>query len=115
MSNDFQLNDKSIQHVSLLHKDLDSALELLPNFGLQDQETLSRIQDARSMISELNQILQHYVKAGKNYQQMLADFQMLLQEAGVSECVEDLIMVQRNARRVKHEQEEYLQELRRAG
>lgn len=108
-----KLNDDSIKKITLLHEDIAAALSLLPNFGWEDGKTSSDVQRASAIINDLHQMLQHYVSVGNSYQQKFERLSTLLEEAGVSDCVNDLVAVRRNARRSTLEHKNYIAKLKR--
>lgn len=74
---------------------------------------MSYINHARVVLDDLHQLLQQYVETGTQYQQKLNALLNLLDEAQVSDCVNDLVAVRRNARRSHFEREQYRLKLKK--
>lgn len=93
------LNVKAVQDIVMMQEDLSSAIAVLPDFGYYSPENLENIKRAQVMLQELRSTLENFVDTGNTYQETFVKLKKLLSEAGVSECVNDLIAVRKNSRR----------------
>src|SRR5688572_26922073 len=92
---------KDVQNLILMHEDVSSALTSLPDFGFSCEESKLKIQYARNIVNELKNMLHHVLSTGSRYEESFKDLQKVLEEAGVSQCVDDLITVRQNSRRLQ--------------
>lgn len=99
MSDINKLDPKLIQHLELMHGDMEAALQSLPDFGFNNQTQLNEIQSAQGVLNELRMTLQYYIYTHNVYYENFEKLLNLLKEAGVSQCVDDLITVRRNVRK----------------
>lgn len=93
------LNSESVQDYVELHEDVSNALSALPEFGYNNQKNISDIDKAQDILNELNNLLQHYIHTRKNYESSFGKLLDMLDEAGISQCVDDLVAVRRNVRK----------------
>lgn len=105
--NFIRLTEETIRNTALLHSDISAALMSLPSIGWKDTQSMSYIQTAHTMLDNLQIVLQQYINIGTQYQKTLTQLLTLLEKSNISDCVSDLVAVRRNARRYKHEKEEY--------
>jgi hypothetical protein len=90
---------KSVEKVILMHEDVSAALSSLPDFGFMTKKNLADIQEAQNMLNDLRMMLGNYLYTENKYKETFGSLFKLLDQSGVSECVEDLISVRRNSRK----------------
>lgn len=80
------------------YEDLTAALGCLKDFGFETERNLADLTQAQNIMKDLKQMLESYVHAGKKYREMHEYLMKLISDAGMAECVEDLLMVRKNSR-----------------
>lgn len=96
-----ELDLKAVQDTILMHEDVSAALASLPDFGFMSKKNLEDIERAREIVDDLRLMLQYYINTGNHYQETFNQLLKLLEDAGVFQCVDDLIHVRRNSRHTK--------------
>lgn len=97
------LDLKSVDQLKTMHKDVIEALSWLPDFGFSSPKNQDDIAKASALLEDLGTLLEYFVYIGNYYQDTLSKLKELLKDAGVSQCVDDLVTVKRNARRIQSE------------
>lgn len=111
--NFLKFNDDSIKQLSLLHEDIEAALNLLPSFGWSDETTHTKLLAARNLIKDLQMIIQKYMLTGQKYQENFEYLSSIIEEKGFSDCVNDLLAVRHNARRSSLEKQAYISKIKK--
>lgn len=94
-----ELSQKSVRDIALMQEDVSSAISSLPDFGYSSKKNLEDIRKAQALLGDLQSTLDSVVDTSNAYRQIFDKLQKLLTDAGVSDCVDDLIAVRKNSRR----------------
>lgn len=94
-----ELSLKSVRDIALMQEDFSSAISSLPDFGYSTKKNLEDIKKAQAILNDLQSTLETVMNTSNTYRSIFDKLQKLLSDAGVSDCVDDLVAVRKNSRR----------------